>query len=110
MGNNTVCKTVGISIICMRMFDGHVRTITNVFHVPALRKSFLSLGALEAQGCKFLGVDRGIKAIKGSMIILKGERIANLYKLTESIIIGDGSAAIKKKDTIRLLRLGHMSE
>jgi len=73
IGNNTVCKTVGIGIICTRMFDGHVRTLTNVRHVPALRKSLLSLGALEAQGCKFTGADGSIKITKGSMMILKGE-------------------------------------
>jgi len=53
VGNNIVCKTVGIGNISMRMFDGHVRTLTNVRHVPYLKKSLLSLGALEAQGCKF---------------------------------------------------------
>jgi len=35
-------------------------------------------------------------------MILKREKTANLYKLTGSIIIGDGSAAIEKEDTTRL--------
>jgi len=35
-------------------------------------------------------------------MILKGEWIENLYKLTGSIIIGDTSAATKKEDTTRL--------
>ena len=30
MGNDAVCKTVSIGSIRMRMFDGHVRTLTNV--------------------------------------------------------------------------------
>jgi len=111
MGNNTVCKTVGIGNIRMRMFDGQIRILTNVRHVPDLKKSFLSFGALEAQGCKFLGVDRGIKAIKGSMIILKGKWTANLYKMTGNIIIGDASVT-SEEDTTRLwyMRLGHMSK
>ena len=32
-------------------------------------------------------------------MILKGERTVNLYKLTESIIIGDASVATEKEDT-----------
>jgi len=71
MDNNVVCKTVGIGNIRMRMFDGHVRTLTNVRHVPDLRKNLLSLGSWEAQGCKFSGADGGIKVTKGSMTILK---------------------------------------
>jgi len=43
----------------------------NVHHNSDLRKNLLLLGALKAQGCKFLGVDRGIKVNKGSMTILK---------------------------------------
>ena len=30
MGNDDVCKIVGIGNIRMRMFDGQVRTLTNV--------------------------------------------------------------------------------
>jgi len=70
------------------------------------------MGALEARGYKFSGVDGGIKFTKGSMTILKREQTANLYKLTGSIIVGDASTAIEKEDTTRLwqMRIRHMSE
>ena len=111
MGNDAVCKAVGIGNIRMRMFDGHVRTLTNVRHIPDLKKNLLSFGALKAQRCMFSSADRGIKVTKGSMTILKGERSTNLYKMIESIIVGDASAATEKEDTIRLwhICLGHMS-
>ena len=35
-------------------------------------------------------------------MILKGERITNLYKLIGSIVIGDASAATEKEDTTKL--------
>jgi len=67
---------------------------------------------LEARGYKFSGADGAIKVNRGSMMILKGERTANLHNLIGSIIIGDASAATEKEDTTRLwhMRLGHMSE
>ena len=102
MGNDTVCKTVGIGNIHTRMFDEQVRTLTNVRYVLNLKKNLLSLGALEARRCKFSGADRAIKVSKGSMMILKGERTANLYKLIGRIIIGDASATTEKDDTTRL--------
>ena len=43
MRNDAVCKTVGIDNIRMRMFDRHVRTFTNVRHVPDLKKNLLLL-------------------------------------------------------------------
>jgi len=82
MGNDVVCKTIDIDNIRMRMFDGQVRILTNIRHVPNLKKNLLSLGSLEARGYKFSGADGAIKVTKGSMTILKGERTTNLYKLT----------------------------
>ena len=74
MKNNAVCKTVGIGNIRMRMFDGQVRTLTNIWHVLNLKKNLLSLKALKARGYKFSGADGGIKVTKGSMMILKREQ------------------------------------
>ena len=89
LGNNTVCKLIGIINIRMRMFDGQTRTLMNVRHFSDLRKDLLSFGDLGAQGCKFLGADGGVKVTKGSMTILKGEQTSSLYKMIGSIIIGD---------------------
>jgi len=58
------------------------------------------VGALEAQGRKFSGANGGTNVTKGFMVILKRERTTNLYKMKESIIVGDASAATKE-DTIR---------
>ena len=95
---NDVCKTVGIGNIRMSMFIRLVRTLTNVRRDLDLRKNILSLEALKAQRCKFSGADGGIKVTKGSMTILK-EHIANLYKIEESIIVGDASAATEEDTT-----------
>ena len=112
MGNDVVCKTVGIGNICMRMFDGQARTLTNIRHVTKLKKNILSLRALGARWYKFSGADGRIKVAKGSMTILKGEWTANLYKLTGCIIVDDASAGAEKEDNTRLwhMCLEHMSE
>ena len=46
------------------------------------------------------------------MMILKGEQIANLYKMKISIIVGDISVVMEKEDITKLwhVRLGHMSK
>ena len=79
-----------------------MQTLKNVRHVPNLRKNILSLGALEAQGCKFLGTDGALKVTKGSMTVFKAERMVHLYKVIRSLVIGDASIAIEKEDTTKL--------
>ena len=111
MGNDAECNVIGTGNIRMRMFDGQVRTLTNVRHVPDMRKNLLSLGALEAQGFRFSGEGGVLKVSTGSMTVLKGERVVNLYRMKGSIIAGDASVSTEKEDTMRLwhMRLGHIS-
>ncbi|KAH0640081.1 hypothetical protein KY285_036667 [Solanum tuberosum] len=42
MGNNATCKIVGIGSVRVRCHDGTVRTITEVRHVPDLKKNLIS--------------------------------------------------------------------
>ncbi|CAL9127782.1 unnamed protein product, partial [Musa textilis] len=53
MGNNAACDVIGKGTIRIKMHDGIVRTLTNVRHVPDLKKNLISLGTLEALGCKY---------------------------------------------------------
>ncbi|KAK3007468.1 hypothetical protein RJ639_013340, partial [Escallonia herrerae] len=53
MRNNVACKVVGIGSIQIRMHDGIVRTLTDVRHVPELRKILISLGTLDSNGCSY---------------------------------------------------------
>ena len=39
MGNNATCKVVGVGSIHIKMFDGMVRTLFDVKHVPGLKKN-----------------------------------------------------------------------
>ncbi|GKA46100.1 hypothetical protein Tco_0738896 [Tanacetum coccineum] len=43
MGNNSPCKIVSIRTIRMKMHDGVVGTLTDVRHVPDLKKNLISL-------------------------------------------------------------------
>ena len=94
------------------MFDGLVRILKNVRHIPDLRKSLLSLDALKAQEYKFSGTDGTLKVTKGSIIVLKAERTMNLYKVIRSTVIGDTSGATGKKNITRLwhMHLEHMGK
>lgn len=111
MGNNSVYQIVGVGNIRMMLHDGHERTLSNVRHVPDLKKNLLLLRAFEAQECRFIGESGSVTVTKGAITVLKGERMSNLYKMVDNIIVGDILAAtVKKGDTTRLwhMHLGHI--
>ncbi|KAG1368365.1 hypothetical protein COCNU_14G008330 [Cocos nucifera] len=47
LGDDHSCKVAGIGTIRVGMFDGMVRTLTNVKHISELKKNLVSLGYLE---------------------------------------------------------------
>jgi transposase InsO family protein len=112
MGDSSRCKIVGIGDVKIQMFDGCVRTISNVRHVPELRKSLLSLGKFDENGLKFVGEKGYLKIIKGAMVVAKGELIGSLYKLIGETLNGEAAVASGSTESTMIWhrRLGHISE
>jgi hypothetical protein len=81
MGNNVACKIVGIGTIRIRMHDGIMRTLTNVRHIPDLKKNLISLGTLDSLGYKYYGEGGVIRVSKGSLVVMKGNKFDGLYFL-----------------------------
>ncbi|KAH0632801.1 hypothetical protein KY284_035587 [Solanum tuberosum] len=98
----------------VRCHDGTVRTITEVHHVPDLKKNLITLGTLDKQGYKYMSEGGTIKVTKGSLVMLKAKLEDGLYTLARSTIIGSVNASIVQlsndgKAKIWHMRLGHMS-
>lgn len=55
-----------IDTIKIKMFDGTVRKLNEVRHVPKLRKNLISISCLDAISCKITLSDEVMKIEKGS--------------------------------------------
>ncbi|KAG8477605.1 hypothetical protein CXB51_030323 [Gossypium anomalum] len=116
MGNNASCKIAGVGTIKVKMFDGVVRTLSDVRHVPELKRNLISLSTLDSKGYRYTAESRVLKISKGSLVVMKGQRkIAKLYVLQGSTVTGDAavaSSSLSDDDITKLwhMRLGHMSE
>ena len=55
------------------MFDGIVRTITDVRHVPGMKRNLLSCSTFDRKGYKYYGGDGVLKVSKGSLIVMKAD-------------------------------------
>lgn len=115
IGNGAVCKTIGIWTIKIKTFDGIVRTLSDVRHVPDLKKNLISLRAFNSNGCKYTTTGGVLKVSKGYMIVMKGQMTGNLYWLIENTVTGGASVTTdveSSTDDTNLwhMRLGHISE
>ncbi|KAK2987526.1 hypothetical protein RJ640_030195 [Escallonia rubra] len=91
MGNDAVCKVMGIGTIKIKIFDGIVRTLGDVRYIPDLKKNLISLGTLDSIDWS-ISIKGGVmKVSKGAVVIMKGQKTENLYKLIGNTIIGGAS-------------------
>ena len=63
------------------MYDGIVRTLTDVRHVPELRKNLISMGVLDNVGYKFAVQGGVMKISKGILVFMKANKVSNLINL-----------------------------
>lgn len=53
MGNDHKCQVIGIGSITLRSYDGTLRTLNNVRHIPELKRNLISLGTLDDEGLEY---------------------------------------------------------
>jgi len=105
MGNNAAYDVVGIGTIRIKMHDGIVRTLTNVRHVLDLKKNLISLGILEALGCKYTTEGGVMKVSISALVVMKACRSGRLYILQGTTVIGSvavSSSSLSDSDITKL--------
>jgi len=71
-GDEHTCHIEGECTVRIKMFNGMVRELQDMRYVPQLKKKFILVGALEAQGLKET-LGKGIlKMFSESLVVLKG--------------------------------------
>ena len=71
----------------IKMFDGVVRVLSNVRHVPDHRKNLISLGVLEDLGYSYSSKGGIMKITKGALMVMKGQKVSTLYRLIGNTVV-----------------------
>ncbi|KAK4383306.1 Retrovirus-related Pol polyprotein from transposon TNT 1-94 [Sesamum angolense] len=115
LGDDRCCNIVGVGEVRIKMYDGTVITLSNVRHIPDLKKNLISLGTLHKNGFipKAEEDRETIRIIKGALTVMKGKITAgNIYKLLGNTVVGGVHYVDSCDDNTKLwhMRLGHLSE
>nr|CAD1835774.1 unnamed protein product [Ananas comosus var. bracteatus] len=105
MENYSKCTVIGIGTVRVQMFDGVVRTISDVRHVLDMRKNLISLGTLDTKGFKCSSADGLMKVAKGNLVVMKAKLSDMLYILQGSTVTGSAavtSSSMSDSDSTRL--------
>jgi hypothetical protein len=113
MGNDFSCKIVGVGNIRIKMHDGSIIKLTDVRHVPKLRNKLISLGVQYFVGYRCIAQGGVLKVSKGILLVMKENRIGNLYKLQGRTKVNQEVVSSEySNDSIHLWHqwFGHMRE
>ena len=61
MGNDASWKIIGVGTIRIKMFDGIVKMLGDVKHIPYLKRSLISLSTLDLKWYKYSGEGGALK-------------------------------------------------
>ncbi|KAK5793407.1 hypothetical protein PVK06_034551 [Gossypium arboreum] len=103
-------KVNGIGTVQIRMHDETIKTLSDVRHVPDLKKNFSYLGILDSKGCRIYIESNIINVSRGVLFLMKGKNIGSLYALEGSMMtneIGCPSSVKESKSTRLKLRALH---
>ena len=109
MGNHNKAKVVGKGTIDVKISSGKMLILTNVFHVPNIKKNFVSANLLCKSGVKSALESDKLILSKNGIFVRKGYAIDGMYKL--SIINKEVSGCVYIVDFsyLRHARLGHLN-
>jgi hypothetical protein len=110
LGDNAPCKIVGMGKVKIKQCNGNQWLLKEVKHVPDLRKNLISTGKLASEGCISIFIDKTWKVIKGSLVIVKGEKVGTLYLCTGNIDYSISLASIGVDIEFWHHSLAHMRE
>ena len=70
----------------MRLIYGRIRTLLGVLHIPSLARNLISIRKMGNSGVKTIFEKETYRMVRAAMVLLKGVRFGNLYKMQGSTI------------------------
>ena len=106
--------TRGSVYIKIKMFDGTIRIIGEIWHVNGLKKNLLSLGQIDSHWCKIHVENKIMKITRDALVLMKAEKIgANLFMFKGEILQEVNACVASNGEESTMMwhiKLSHMSE
>jgi hypothetical protein len=109
MGNHNTAKVLGIGTVELILSSGK-KVLTNVYHVPDIKKNLVSASLLSKNGVKAVLESDKLILSKNGVFVRKGYFCNGMYKLSIIINKSDvGCAYIVDSSLMWHARLGHLN-
>ncbi|KAI8555322.1 hypothetical protein RHMOL_Rhmol05G0165700 [Rhododendron molle] len=80
-----VTRVVGIGIVKFRLPNGRFVMLSDVCHVPGMKRNLISLGVLDGKGYSFSTSEGILRVRQEERVMLEGSLVHGLYRLEGSV-------------------------
>jgi hypothetical protein len=110
MGNHNTAKVLGTGTVELKLSSGKKLVLTNVYHVPDIKKNLVSTSLLSKNGVKAVLESDKLILSKNGVFVGKVYSCNGMYKLSIIINKSDvGCAYIVDSSLLWHARLGHLN-
>lgn len=103
MGNNAVCRVIGIGNVCLKLHDRTIWEFREVRYVPNLKWNLISPRVIDKIGFSIKLESGRLLITNGSKIVMKGTKKNVVYILDEEAITSLSSVSVVfRKDKTKL--------
>jgi hypothetical protein len=86
LGNDSTTRIIGRGRIKLMLIYGRIRTLPGVLHIPGMDINLINVRKMEDVGVKTIFEKGTCRMVRGAMVLMKGVRFGNLYKIIGSTI------------------------
>lgn len=76
VGTNVPYRVTRIGKVRLKLMDVIIITLSQVRHVPNLKKNLISLSILNSKDYEFFGEGGALKICKGAQVVLEGQNVS----------------------------------
>ena len=122
LGDDRRARIIGRGKVKLKLQDGRIRTLLGVLHIPTLARNMIYVSKMDDAGVKIVFEKDACKMVRGALVLTRGVRTRNFYKLQGSTVIdGCNSSMVPESGAESLVvsgaktmlwhqRLGHIGE
>jgi hypothetical protein len=96
LADGSTLSVVGVGAVRFRMWDGMIRTVTDVQYVPDVCRSLMSLSELDSCGCELRIHGGSMEVLRGDMVVILDTRRGGLYEMVSTM---ESASTIISADT-----------
>jgi hypothetical protein len=85
LADGSTLPVIRVGAVRFQMWDGTIRTVTDVLYVPGVRRSLVSLNELDSHEYELRIRGGSMEVLRGDLVVIRGNTRSGLYEMVGTV-------------------------